>query len=45
LSAPEDPEAYYQFGLDLLLAGVEEMAARKQRGPARGGPQISPEAK
>ncbi|HEX5847921.1 MAG TPA: TetR/AcrR family transcriptional regulator C-terminal domain-containing protein [Rubrobacter sp.] len=36
LSAPEDPEAYYQFGLDLLLAGVEEMAARKAREPARG---------
>jgi len=45
LSAPEDPEAYYKFGLDLLLGGVEEMAARKKRGPARSGPQISPEAK
>jgi hypothetical protein len=33
LSAPEDPEAYYQFGLELLLAGVEEMADRKKRGP------------
>lgn len=44
LSAPEDPGAYYRFGLDLLLAGVEEMAARKKRGSARGGPQISPEA-
>ena len=32
LSAPEDPEAYFEFGLDLLLAGVEEMADRKQHG-------------
>ena len=32
LSAPEDPEAYDEFGLDLLLAGVEEMADRKQHG-------------
>jgi AcrR family transcriptional regulator len=37
LSAPEDPGAYYQFGLDLLLAGVEEMATRKKRGPAGSG--------
>jgi TetR/AcrR family tetracycline transcriptional repressor len=35
LSAPEDPEAYYEFGMDLLLSGIEEMAARKRRGPAR----------
>jgi AcrR family transcriptional regulator len=28
LSASEDPEAYYEFGLDLLLAGIGEMAAR-----------------
>ena len=32
LSAREDPEAYYEFGLDLLLAGIAEMAARKARG-------------
>jgi hypothetical protein len=37
LSAPEDPGAYYQFGLDLLLAGVGEMATRKKRGPAGSG--------
>ena len=37
LSDPEDPEAYYEFGLDLLLAGVEEMAARKKRGSNRSG--------
>jgi TetR/AcrR family tetracycline transcriptional repressor len=30
LSAPEDPGAYYQFGLDLLLA-------RKKRGPTGSG--------
>jgi TetR/AcrR family transcriptional regulator, tetracycline repressor protein len=35
LSAREDPEAYYEFGLDLLLAGVGEMAARKTRGPGK----------
>jgi TetR/AcrR family transcriptional regulator, tetracycline repressor protein len=35
LSAREDPEAYYEFGLDLLLAGIGEMAARKQRVPTR----------
>jgi AcrR family transcriptional regulator len=32
LSACEDPDAYYAFGLDLLLAGIGEMAARKERG-------------
>jgi AcrR family transcriptional regulator len=35
LSAREDPEAYYEFGLDLLLAGIEEMAARKARRPGK----------
>ena len=30
LSAREDPEAYYEFGLDLLLAGIGVMAARKK---------------
>ena len=35
LSAREDPDAYYEFGLDLLLAGIGEMAARKKRGPTR----------
>jgi TetR/AcrR family transcriptional regulator, tetracycline repressor protein len=35
LSASEDPEAYYEFGLDLLLAGIEEMAARKARRPGK----------
>jgi TetR/AcrR family transcriptional regulator, tetracycline repressor protein len=34
LSAGEDPDVYYQFGLDLLLAGIGEMAASKQ---GRGG--------
>jgi AcrR family transcriptional regulator len=29
LSECEDPEGYYAFGLDLLLAGIEAMAARK----------------
>jgi TetR/AcrR family tetracycline transcriptional repressor len=29
LSECEDPDAYYAFGLDLLLAGIEAMAARK----------------
>lgn len=28
LSACEDPDSYYDFGLDLLMAGVEAMAAR-----------------
>jgi TetR/AcrR family transcriptional regulator, tetracycline repressor protein len=31
LSAREDPDAYYEFGLDLLLAGIGEMATRKKR--------------
>jgi len=35
LSAREDPDAYYEFGLDLLLAGIGEMAARKKRVPTR----------
>jgi TetR/AcrR family transcriptional regulator, tetracycline repressor protein len=35
LSAREDPDAYYEFGLDLLLAGIGEMAARKKRAPTR----------
>jgi TetR/AcrR family tetracycline transcriptional repressor len=35
LSAREDPHAYYEFGLDLLLAGIGEMAARKRRGPTK----------
>ena len=39
LSASEDPEAYYQFGLDLLLAGIGEMAARKARGPGKRVPR------
>jgi AcrR family transcriptional regulator len=29
LSEAEDPDAYFAFGLDLLLAGIEAMAARK----------------
>jgi TetR/AcrR family tetracycline transcriptional repressor len=33
LSAREDPDAYYEFGLELLLAGIGEMAARKKGGP------------
>jgi AcrR family transcriptional regulator len=32
LSACENPDAYYHFGLDLLLAGIGEMAARKEQG-------------
>jgi AcrR family transcriptional regulator len=35
LSAREDPDAYYEFGLELLLAGIGEMAARKKLGPTR----------
>lgn len=35
LSSREDPDAYYEFGLELLLAGIGEMAARKRRGPSR----------
>jgi hypothetical protein len=27
-----DPDAYFAFGLDLLLAGIEAMAARKRQG-------------
>jgi TetR/AcrR family transcriptional regulator, tetracycline repressor protein len=30
LSECEDPEGYFAFGLDLLLAGIEAMAARKR---------------
>ena len=30
LSECEDPDAYFAFGLDLLLAGIEAMAARKR---------------
>ena len=33
LSEGVDPEAYFAFGLDLLLAGIEAMAARKRQGP------------
>ena len=32
LSEGVDPGAYFAFGLDLLLAGIEAMAARKRRG-------------
>lgn len=32
LSECEDPDAYYTFGLDLLLAGIEAMAACKPQG-------------
>jgi hypothetical protein len=32
LSEGVDPDAYFAFGLDLLLAGIEAMAARKRRG-------------
>ena len=39
LSAREDPEAYYEFGLDLLLAGIGEMAARKARAPGKKVPR------
>jgi AcrR family transcriptional regulator len=35
LSAREDPETYHEFGLDLLLAGIGEMAARKKHGRTR----------
>jgi TetR/AcrR family transcriptional regulator, tetracycline repressor protein len=35
LSSREDPDAYYEFGLDLLLAGIGEMADRNKRGPTR----------
>ena len=30
LSEPDDPDAHYAFGLDLLLAGIEAMAARER---------------
>jgi hypothetical protein len=29
LSESADPNAYFAFGLDLLLAGIEAMAVRK----------------
>ncbi len=32
LSEGVDPDAFFAFGLDLLLAGIEAMAARKRRG-------------
>jgi TetR/AcrR family transcriptional regulator, tetracycline repressor protein len=33
LSEGVDPDAYFAFGLDLLLAGIEAMATRKCQGP------------
>jgi hypothetical protein len=27
-----DPDAYFAFGLDLLLAGIEAMSVRKRQG-------------
>jgi TetR/AcrR family transcriptional regulator, tetracycline repressor protein len=33
LSEGVHPDAYFAFGLDLLLAGIEAMAARKRQGP------------
>ena len=30
LSEGVDPDAYFAFGLDLLLAGIEAMAVRKR---------------
>jgi TetR/AcrR family transcriptional regulator, tetracycline repressor protein len=30
LSAGVDPDAYFAFGLKLLLAGIEAVAARKR---------------
>jgi hypothetical protein len=30
LSEGVDPDVYFAFGLDLLLAGIEAMAARKR---------------
>ena len=30
LTAGVDPDAYFAFGLDLLLAGIEAMAVRKR---------------
>jgi AcrR family transcriptional regulator len=35
LSTCDDPDAYYAFGLDLLLAGIEAMAAGKRSGQRR----------
>lgn len=35
LSECEDPDAYFAFGLDLLLAGIDVMAARKQSADSR----------
>jgi hypothetical protein len=37
LTAGEDPDAYYEFGLDLLLAGIGEMAVRRKRGAGGRG--------
>lgn len=31
LSRCEDPDGYHEFGIDLLLAGIEAMARRRQR--------------
>jgi len=33
LSEGVDPDAYFASGLDLLLAGIEAMAARKRQWP------------
>ena len=30
LSEPDDPDAHYAFGLDLLLSGIEAMSARRR---------------
>jgi hypothetical protein len=30
LSEPDDPDAHYALGLDLLLAGIEAMAERER---------------
>jgi TetR/AcrR family transcriptional regulator, tetracycline repressor protein len=30
LSEGVDPDAYFSFGLDLLLSGIEAMAARRR---------------
>jgi len=32
LSEGVDPDAYFAFGLDLLLAGIEAMAVRRRQG-------------
>ena len=32
LSEGVDPDTYFAFGLDLLLAGIEAIAARKRQG-------------